>query len=139
MKAFKNVISDCELEDLVFWGPKFTWSNCKGEDDLTKEHLDRLVANRTWCLNFHAVDMVIEPALFSDHLPIIMSLHASKKEDVSRRGRFFYDSSWNFLKDCQTLSKGYGNKNLLKRVHGRNFRRRWRGVEWSCKDGKKCR
>jgi endonuclease/exonuclease/phosphatase family metal-dependent hydrolase len=89
MEAFKNVLNDCELADLGFWGPKFTWSNCKWDGVFTKERLDRVMANRMWCMRFHAVGVVVESTLHSDHLPIFLFLHKRKVAEGARRGRFF--------------------------------------------------
>jgi hypothetical protein len=69
-EAFRNVLNDCELANLGFWGLKFTWSNCKWDGVFTKECLDRVMANRMWCMRFHAVDIVVESTLHLDHLPI---------------------------------------------------------------------
>ena len=49
MEAFQNTLVDCGLADMGFKGPKFTWCNGREGDDFTKEHLDKVVANKSWC------------------------------------------------------------------------------------------
>jgi hypothetical protein len=42
---FKSALEDCELTDLGFKGPKYTWANCCEGLEFIKERLDRGVAN----------------------------------------------------------------------------------------------
>jgi hypothetical protein len=49
IKNFQSVLTDCELADLGYRGPKYTWSNCQEGQALIKERLDRGVANLAWC------------------------------------------------------------------------------------------
>jgi hypothetical protein len=48
MIAFQQTLEFCELSDLGFNGPRFTWTNCREESDFTKVRLDRGVANLAW-------------------------------------------------------------------------------------------
>jgi len=41
-------LEDCNLSDLGFSGPKYTWCNGKYGDDFSRERLDRAVANVEW-------------------------------------------------------------------------------------------
>jgi hypothetical protein len=45
MKLFRDCLEDCNLLDLGFIGPKFTWTNKKSGDKNVKVRLDRAVAN----------------------------------------------------------------------------------------------
>jgi hypothetical protein len=45
MTALQECLQDCELMDLGFEGPKFTWFNRKDADSHVKVRLDRAVAN----------------------------------------------------------------------------------------------
>jgi hypothetical protein len=49
MEAFKNTLEYCQLSDLGFSGPKFTWCNHRDGAHFTKERLDRATANNGWC------------------------------------------------------------------------------------------
>lgn len=52
MDGFRNALNECQLGDLGFNGPKFTWSNRRSDDMFIKERLDRAVANQGWCTLF---------------------------------------------------------------------------------------
>lgn len=45
MFEFKNCLNACNMIDLGFSGPKFTWSNCHDVSSLIMERLDRALAN----------------------------------------------------------------------------------------------
>lgn len=82
MKDFQSTLIGCELVDLGYRGPKFTWNNGRGGDDFIQERLDRVVANEGWCGLLLKADVLVEGAVNSDHLPIFVTL----KED-QQRGR----------------------------------------------------
>jgi len=50
---FRMALEDCDLSDLGFSGPRYTWSNSKSDGNFTQERLDRAVANREWCSRFY--------------------------------------------------------------------------------------
>jgi hypothetical protein len=41
LEAFQQTLEVCELTDLGFYGPKYTWSNCQEGGALIRERLDR--------------------------------------------------------------------------------------------------
>jgi hypothetical protein len=45
MDIFCNMLEGCQLSDLGFLGPKFTWVNHRTNGTFIKERLDRAVAN----------------------------------------------------------------------------------------------
>jgi hypothetical protein len=48
MNDFRQIVEHCELHDIEFWGPMFTWSNNQDGNLYTKECLDRPLANLEW-------------------------------------------------------------------------------------------
>lgn len=48
MHKFKDNIEDCNLLNLGFFGPRFTWSNLRRHKNLIMERLDRFLANPEW-------------------------------------------------------------------------------------------
>jgi hypothetical protein len=74
INAFRDCLQHCELKDLGFEGPKFTWSNRQHNDSNVKVHLDRVVANGEFYDLFQEslVENVI--ATSSDHYAILISL-----------------------------------------------------------------
>ena len=45
MREFQLALETCDFSDLGYIGPKFTWSNCRDNNEFIKERLDRGVAN----------------------------------------------------------------------------------------------
>lgn len=41
---------EVQMEDLIYQGQMFTWSNNRRRDDRVMERLDWVVANQLWCL-----------------------------------------------------------------------------------------
>jgi hypothetical protein len=71
MVKFRD-LEECQLGDLGFVGPFFTWSNRRMDDTFTRERLDRAVANMKWCSIFPIVSVLILVARTSDHNPIVV-------------------------------------------------------------------
>jgi hypothetical protein len=93
MTAFRQTLEVCELTDLGYRGPKFTWSNCKDGINFIKERLDRGVANAEWRDFFPNSKVVVEAILCSDHAPLILCL--SGQGGCGRRRRNFrYEERW---------------------------------------------
>jgi hypothetical protein len=44
MADFKNSLEQCQLSNMGFSGPLFTWSNKRRDSTFTKERLDRAMA-----------------------------------------------------------------------------------------------
>ena len=45
MEIFNQVLEECRLSDLGFFGPKFAWCNLKEKNELVRERLDRGMAS----------------------------------------------------------------------------------------------
>ena len=48
MEIFNQVLEECRLSDLGFFGPKFTWCNLREGNELVHERLDRGMASSGW-------------------------------------------------------------------------------------------
>jgi hypothetical protein len=73
MQAFKHTFEMCELMDLGFSEPKYTWSNCQEGNALVKEGLDRGVANFAWRNLFPEAEVVVNSIIYLDHAPLFIS------------------------------------------------------------------
>jgi exonuclease III len=93
MKDFHDTLSECNLVDLGFRGPKFTWNNGRDGDAFVQERLDRVVANEGWSVQFPKADILVEGALSSDHLPIIVTLQEEPRPRCSFRN-FKHEAAW---------------------------------------------
>ena len=51
MEDFRNVTHECNLQEVSFYGPKFTWSRGKSSN-MILERLDRGLASEDWLLRF---------------------------------------------------------------------------------------
>jgi hypothetical protein len=72
---FQNALDDCWLIDLGFKGPRYTCSNCRNGRELTKERLNRAVANAEWCSLYNVIEVNVLTRIASDRHPILLSCH----------------------------------------------------------------
>jgi exonuclease III len=93
MREFQITMEFCEFTDLGYSGPKFTWSNCREEQDFIKERLDRGVANSSWRELFPEAEIVVEAVTTSDHAVLLASLEG-KIHKPRRSNSFRYEVSW---------------------------------------------
>ncbi|GJY53712.1 non-LTR retroelement reverse transcriptase-like protein [Tanacetum coccineum] len=66
MSDFQDLVNYCELVDLSYQGPKYTWCN-KRKDDLICKKLDRVLANQEWLNHYTQSYCVFESGGCSDH------------------------------------------------------------------------
>jgi hypothetical protein len=107
MDDFKRVLDDCQLGDLGFCGPKFTWSNGRSGEDITRERLDRALANHQWCQLFNVVDVEVLYRCSSDHHPLLISFSNSTDIQWRKCRSFHYEASW---------AKNKGSMEAIKNV-----------------------
>lgn len=92
MREFQNSVSKCELVDLAFVGPKFTWWNSQDENPIGK-NLDRALVNGNWLSLFSLSFASFESSGISDHTRIWIQLQR-RLEQKRKPFKFF-----NFLID----------------------------------------
>jgi hypothetical protein len=78
MQGFKQTLEVCELYDLGYQEPKFTWSNYQDGQDFIKERLDRGVANVEWSKLFLEAEVLIDVVNCSYHAILMLNLLASR-------------------------------------------------------------
>ena len=71
---FKECLDDCNMVDLGFAGPKYTWTNHRPISALILERIDRCFANPSWRVLFPEVAVSHLPRTFSDHCPVLIEL-----------------------------------------------------------------
>ena len=74
IREFRDCLNDCNMIDMGFSGPKFTWSNCHDISSLIMERLDRVVANTDWRLLYPDASVTHLPRTHSDHCPLLLTL-----------------------------------------------------------------
>lgn len=93
MQAFRDCISDCDLNGLNFRGGSFTWCRGKSRNTLIMERLDRMLATVAWFdlyPNYYAQHF---PIYRSDHGPILLyAIHSI--DDSITDIPFKFESMW---------------------------------------------
>jgi hypothetical protein len=100
---FGQTLATCQLEDLGYSGPKFTWTNGRSGRDLTRERLDRAVANNSWSNHFNVVEVVVLPRIISDHNPLLLSCSQNCDLQWKKHKSFRYEASWAKHQDHEAL------------------------------------
>jgi endonuclease/exonuclease/phosphatase family metal-dependent hydrolase len=72
MQAFRDVVSDCNLNDLGFVGEQFTWRRGR-----IRERLDRAVVNDSWIMMHPEASLFHQDYMRSDHHPILTDTETS--------------------------------------------------------------
>jgi hypothetical protein len=88
MQAFRDVLTDCDLEDLGFSGDAFTWKRGR-----IRERLDRALANKSW-QDMHPGSMVQHlEYMKSDHRPILLDTDYQPVTSNQNRSQKF-EAKW---------------------------------------------
>ncbi|KAG6718907.1 hypothetical protein I3842_04G176300 [Carya illinoinensis] len=102
MLEFRNVISTCELKDLGFRGPRYTWCNKRDNSTVVLERLDRFMGNLCWCNMFERATIFHGFSSYSNHLPLgldVMGAHLRKR----RPKPFRFEAMWVVEEDCTQI------------------------------------
>ncbi|KAL4638398.1 hypothetical protein ACB092_03G143700 [Castanea dentata] len=88
VRAIQECMDTCYMIDLGFSGPKFTWTNKRGLDDLIQCRLDRCWANPAWKAFFVEANVTHLARVNSDHCPLLLNLKPVESEHQNRPFRF---------------------------------------------------
>ncbi|KAK2981990.1 hypothetical protein RJ640_007582 [Escallonia rubra] len=102
--TFVNRINSCQLLDLGFQGPPFTWFRNRNGHCYLKERLDRGLCNRQWRLNFPEAFIKHLPRTHSDHCPILIDTKGETPPAHSLRP-FRFEAAWLTHPDFNRLVK----------------------------------
>ncbi|GMI85899.1 hypothetical protein HRI_002259200 [Hibiscus trionum] len=100
MRGFRNVLEDCGLFDLGYYGPWFTWEKGRLEATLIRERLDRGVANDGWWNLFPNVSVCHLTHSFSDHCPLMLTTGGGDAES-NRTWHFRFEAAWLLEESCE--------------------------------------
>ncbi|KAK8596693.1 hypothetical protein V6N12_065173 [Hibiscus sabdariffa] len=98
-KWFNEFTDLCGLMDMPIKGGTYTWSNLRADDDAILERIDNVLFNTSWNDMFNKADCFMDPAIFSDHCPVILRLYDHNKK---RRRAFKFESNWLLEKGCKS-------------------------------------
>ena len=71
---FKDCLDKCNMIDIGFSGPRFTWTNRREFQALIQERIDRVFVNPTWCVLYPEARVVHLTRCHSDHYPILLEM-----------------------------------------------------------------
>jgi hypothetical protein len=95
MRAFREAVDDCALQDLGWSGVPYTWDNRQAGDNNVKARLDRALANYDFMQRFEHIRVRHVSAIESDHCFVMVEI---KDRLVLQHGRgvrpFRYENVW---------------------------------------------
>ena len=89
---FKECLDTCNMVDLGFNGPRFTWTNRRDIFDLVQERIDRFFANPSWCTNFPNAKVTHLTHCLSDHCLVLLESNPSSGVHLPKP--FMFHSFW---------------------------------------------
>ncbi|KAJ1395658.1 Ribonuclease H-like superfamily [Sesbania bispinosa] len=105
MELFRNWITDYELIELEGKGCKFTWESNPRDGVVTKEKLDRALANWHWRRLFPHANVLVLPPISSDHSPLIIF----PRPRDSNGGQLKFEAIWEEHPQCaETVENSWG-------------------------------
>ncbi|KAJ1438736.1 Zinc finger, CCHC-type [Sesbania bispinosa] len=100
-KVFRDFVNDSGLMDIDLKGSTFTWFSNPRNGIVTKEKIDRVLANSAWRLKFPNALAMAFPVVSSDHTPILFE--ALPQEHSGRQ--FKYEVMWDEHPDWKEIPK----------------------------------
>lgn len=89
---FKDCLDKCNMIDLGFSGPRFTWTNGRELSALIQERIDRFFVNPSWCSFFPEARVSHLTRCHSDHCPVLLETEPHSYLRLPRP--FKFQSCW---------------------------------------------
>lgn len=90
--AYSDCMSFCNMNDLRFFGPIFTWTNRRNVNGLIHTSFDRCWANPSWTIDYLEANVAHLPRLSSNHCPLLLSL--SRMDHNKLQQPFKFEKRW---------------------------------------------
>ncbi|KAK3198916.1 hypothetical protein Dsin_022331 [Dipteronia sinensis] len=108
IEEFREAVDDCELMDIGFRGPGFTWSNRRDGSAMVQERLDRGFQYLLWHQMFPNSFVQHLGYWKSDHRPILVEILTASDQYLvvgeRRRRRFHFEACWADCEECDVLA-----------------------------------
>ncbi|XP_030930474.1 uncharacterized protein LOC115956154 [Quercus lobata] len=85
---FKECLDDCNMVDLGFSGPRFTWTNRREVQNLIQERIDRFFVNPEWCVLFPEARITDLTRFHSNHCPVLLETKPQNRVRLNRPFKF---------------------------------------------------
>ena len=89
---FKDCLDKCNMVDMGFSGPRYTWTNRREISSLIQERIDRFFMNPSWCLLYPDAKVTHLTRCHSDHCPVLLETNPSRQMHLTRP--FKFQSFW---------------------------------------------
>ncbi|XP_023883670.1 uncharacterized protein LOC111995958 [Quercus suber] len=85
---FKDCLDNCNMVDMGFSGPRYTWTNKREINNLIQERIDRIFMNPSWCLLFLGAKVSHLTRCHSDHYSVLLEIVPKQTTFLKRPFRF---------------------------------------------------
>ncbi|MBA0743865.1 hypothetical protein Gogos_006519 [Gossypium gossypioides] len=109
---FREVLEDCDLNDLGFSSKWYTWERGRLLENNVHERIDRGVANQAWWECFPGYSLKHLTHTISDHCPILVELGINSCQSLNRnKGEFKFNVNWILEDICEQCIKEFWKEN----------------------------
>ncbi|XP_030943692.1 uncharacterized protein LOC115968435 [Quercus lobata] len=112
---FKDCLDKCNMVDLGFSGPRYTWTTRRDLNNLIQERIDRFFTNLSWCLLYPEARVTHLTRCHSDHCPVLIEAVPKRVTHLNRPFKFqsFWLSNPSFLGVVMTAGSHTRNLSAL--------------------------
>lgn len=106
MIDFRKTTEGCEMNEVSFKGPRFTWDNGCEENEFIQERLDYAFANEPWLGRFSGALVTHLNRQGQDHVPILVSLTRCEESNNGKRlgsGPSCFEALWAAHEGCEAV------------------------------------
>lgn len=103
IERFREFLNKSELMDMELHGSKYTWISNPRDGFMTRERIDRVLANWAWRQRFPNAMVLALPIVYSDHAPLILK----PKPNLHGGRSFKYEDFWEDHKEVVKVIPSY--------------------------------